>query len=149
MKRFPVAIAACFLLCNCTSQTEKPTISGKVLVAAEPDTYVAFWLEKKQPGKPCIGGDAARDEHFDDIKRGAKLVVKDGSGKQIATGQLDRGKIVPAGSFGACELPLTIPDVPAADSYTIQLGNHSVKTYSAKDLQQKDWKIELSFKPTR
>lgn len=44
-----------------------------------------------------------------------------------------------------CQFPLKIENVPQTDFYTIEIGRRGGMTYTAKDLHQKGWKLELSL----
>jgi hypothetical protein len=67
---------------------------------------------------------------FDDIKSGAQVVIKDDSGKVIATTTLGPGDAIGAG----CTFPFSV-DVPrGSDFYGVELGRRGSVQYTADQL---------------
>src|SRR3569832_507388 len=104
-------------------------------------------------GQFCSG-----ENGYDDIEGGRQILVKNNKGEILATGELGQGEGVKTGigekleqtaieaGLGTplkCQFPITIENVPQVDFYTIEIGRRGGMTYTAKDLQQKGWKIEL------
>jgi hypothetical protein len=104
-------------------------------------------------GQFCSG-----ENGYDDIHSGRQILVKNNKGEILATGELGQGKGVKTdfsekleqtateaglGTPLMCQFPITIENVPQADFYTFEIGRRGGMTYTAKELQQKGWKIEL------
>lgn len=106
-------------------------------------------------GQFCSG-----ENGYDDIQGGRQILVKNNKGEILATGELGQGEGVKTnlsekleqtateaglGTPLRCQFPITIENVPQADFYTFEIGRRGGMTYTAKELQQKGWKIELSL----
>lgn len=104
-------------------------------------------------GQSCSG-----ENGYEDIKAGKQILVKNNKGEILGTGELDQGKGVKTllseeleqkaieaglGTPLMCKFPITIENVPQADFYTFEIGRRGGITYTAKQLEQQDWKIEF------
>lgn len=91
-------------------------------------------------GMTCSG--AAISSGYSDMTAGAQVVVKDEEGAIIATGSLG------AGSWrnkSECVLPLSVRRVPAAKFYSIEVSNRGEQRYSAEDLADRSYEINLTL----
>jgi hypothetical protein len=79
---------------------------------------------------------------YSDINAGTSVVVRDQSGKVLATGSLDAGKIV---SLETCEFAFSVQSVPDADFYQVEVSRRGNMTYSKSDLDKRNWKVSLSL----
>ncbi len=126
------------------SQNKTHSITGTLVI-----NELIYGVE----GQFCSGKNG-----YDDIEGGKQILVKNNKGEILATGELGQGKGVKTGlgenleqtaieaGLGTplkCQFPITIENVPQVDFYTIEIGRRGGMTYTAKDLQQKGWKIEL------
>lgn len=110
-------------------------------------------------GQPCAG-----ENGYNDIHGGTQIVVKDNTGTIIATGALEQGKGVKPdmnaellklheqigtesgrGTPLECKFAVTIENVPKSNFYMIEIGRRRAMTYKAEELQQNNWKLELSL----
>jgi hypothetical protein len=87
-------------------------------------------------GEISVFGDC-HSPGYNDITAGAPVVVKDESGKILATGSL--------GSETSCRFPLTVDGIPDAKFYQVEVSHRGALTYSPSDLDQRGWKIELTL----
>jgi hypothetical protein len=86
-------------------------------------------------GAPCVGtGDYA------DLATGAPVRVLDRDGSVLARGQIDSSKASAAG----CAMHFAVSDVPNADIYQVQLGDHALLPYTAADLNDSNWAIDTT-----
>ena len=88
-------------------------------------------------GGECFGTGGLRD-----VRGELPVVVKDGSGKILAMTRTSAGKR-PESKYRAvtCIFSFTVPNVPKADFYQIEVGRRGVSVYSVADLIAADWKV--------
>lgn len=69
---------------------------------------------------------------YDDITRGAQVVVRDGDGKTLAIGELGQGR---AEDSFTCAFPFRVESVPAGEAfYSLEVAHRGEVTYSADDI---------------
>ncbi len=80
---------------------------------------------------------------YADIREGADVIVKDGSGKIIAKSKLVDDK---AGSSArGCAYTFEVADVPSADFYAVSVGRRGELTYSKSEMAAQGWKVSFSL----
>jgi hypothetical protein len=81
---------------------------------------------------------------FRDVRGELPVVIKDGSGKILASGQTAAGKR-PGGKYNdvTCVFAFVVPDVPKTDFYQIEVGRRGAIVYPAADLIKSDWKVNI------
>jgi hypothetical protein len=81
---------------------------------------------------------------YSDINEGLAIVVKNKIGEILARGSLKAGQRT---SINRCFFPIEVNNVPHADVYVIEIGNLTGGnlTYAKEELENRDWKIELSL----
>jgi hypothetical protein len=87
-------------------------------------------------------GSCTGEGGYDDIRAGAAVIVKDESGKVLATGSLGSGKITDPAT---CEFSFSLADVPDAKFYQIEVSHRGALTYSRDDLDKRGWKVEFTL----
>ena len=129
-------------------EAERELTVEEVLALSE-DDFEALWLEAEARlvGTDCSSGVGSS---FDDIRTGSRLQVKDAGGVIIAIAQLGQGTIavVPTapsdrGQLSACVFHFTVEEVPASDFYSLVVGSRDELTYSADELDELAWSVEL------
>lgn len=122
------ALAATVLTVACGNHTLKGTVT---LISADGIS---------RSGDSCQGTGG-----FDDIAGGAPVVVKDGSGKIIASTNLGPGA-GPSGQYSNVECTFEFSaDVPDTDFYQVAVGHRNAVTNSKAELEKNGWKIDLSL----
>jgi hypothetical protein len=86
---------------------------------------------------PCGG-----EGYWFTIVEGAPIVVKDEEGTTIATGTLGEGRV--RANSDQCYFLFTIPDVPDAESYSIEIGFFGPVHYSRDELNNLNWNLALA-----
>jgi hypothetical protein len=117
------------------SASQDGTITGSIAVGNE----IA------SEHRTCYCSGASVGSGYGDIGEGTQVVVKDPTGKIIATGALDSGTWKKGDIFVACVHAFTVTEVPKADFYTLSIGRRGEQTYSHADLQQRGWRIDLTL----
>lgn len=79
------------------------------------------------------------------LRSESPIVVKDASGKIIATSKLGKGSMQDLGATGACVFPFEIADVPASDFYTIEIEEFKSAAFKRSVLQSKNWKLQAQI----
>ena|GEM_PF-2469736 len=134
---------------NLISQAVKPSpaqsLTGSLTVAAESDTSTYWAVSRKEIGVECSGSGGTTTGGYSDIDEGAQVTIKDESNKLIATGKLGKGATADIGFGGACAFPFSVTNVPTATFYTIEVGSRKGITYSAKEIQDKNWQVNISL----
>lgn len=134
---------------NLVPHAAKPSpvqsITGSLTVAAESDSSTYWKVSRKEIGVECSGSGGATNGGYTDIDEGSQVTVKDESNKLIATGNLGKGATADIGFGGACVFPLSVVNVPVATFYTIEVGTRKGITYSAKEMQDKNWQVNISL----
>lgn len=82
---------------------------------------------------------------YDDLTGGAPVTVKNENGSVIATGSLDEGVSDTTYPTVSCHFSFTIPNLPDAKFYSIEVTHRGALTYSQDQLKSKDWKVDLSI----
>ena len=92
-----------------------------------------------------IGGGESRcfgTGGYSDIDEGAEVAVHDEEGDLIGSSQLDSGEPI---EELACEFRFVIEDLPDAKFYSIEVSQRGDVTFSKSELEEQDWKVELSL----
>lgn len=122
-------------------------ITGRLLIHAKDDSYVWRWTYDGGIGKECSGSgttDSKKGESpYRDVDAGTQVVIKDSSGKLLGTGVVGAGAIADLSFHGSCEFSLNARSVAGSDFYTFEVGNRKGVTYSRKELEQNNWKVDL------
>jgi hypothetical protein len=90
---------------------------------------------------------SSKSSGYDDVRAGTTVVVSDGDGKVLATGQLGPGQLGPhvVQNMSYCVFPIAVPSVPEAPFYRVEVGNRGAQTYSLADMQAKNWTLALTL----
>lgn len=114
------------------STTTYRTINGVVQLT----DFGAFLA---QSGVSC-GGTGG----YSDMQPGAGIQVSNQAGTILATGSLGSGTTT--GSDGStCQFTFSIPHVPDAPFYQIEVSHRGNVTFSRSQLEQNDWTAEMSL----
>jgi hypothetical protein len=91
-------------------------------------------------GRVCQGTGS-----YSDIRGGAGVVVKDGTGAIIATSTLDVGRteLIKDTPSVRCVFTFSVPGMPKRDSYTIEVSQRGENAFSYDQLESQDWQVEL------
>lgn len=121
---------------------EEPTLTGTVTIAGS--------------ATGNYEGDCQGSGGYSDLRPGTTVVVKDGSGTTLATGNVlggqvdeDRSKKMPMPALEnpwtriVCVLSFAVPGIPEADFYEVEVGRRGGLTYSFDEIEAQDWKVEL------
>jgi hypothetical protein len=92
-----------------------------------------FWSD----GEPCSGSGG-----YDDIRAGAQVVVKDETGRLLATSDLLAGK---ASSEYECDFAFVVNDVPDAKFYSIEISHRGEITHSRREMDGNDWIVGFTL----
>jgi hypothetical protein len=87
---------------------------------------------------PCQSRPEAADLHA-----GAPVVLLDPAGTTIATTTLDTGR--PDATHRGCAYPFTVSGPPAANSYTVRVGDHLGPTVDRSTLRGSGWHLALNL----
>jgi hypothetical protein len=82
---------------------------------------------------------------YSDLTEGAAVTVKNESGTVIATGSLDEGVSDAIYPTVVCHFSFTIPNVPDAKFYSVEVTHRGALTYSADHLKSDGWKVDASI----
>jgi hypothetical protein len=91
-------------------------------------------IDSPGAGQPCKGKDA-----YADMTSGAAITLKDNTGKVRATGKLSDG----SGTADVCQWHFVIHNLPEWPSYNISVSNRAGTTLQLKDLQDKNWVMQI------
>jgi hypothetical protein len=141
----------CLLLAGCGSgsspsaKTAPPkvfTVSGDVLV----DLNLSAALARK--GKPYVGQPCTAADDFNDISEGTQVVVADETGRTLALGELEAGRLdTTSGTTlltADCGFGFSVPNVPDGHHfYKISVGRRGGQQYSRDQL---DGSVHLTLK---
>ena len=85
---------------------------------------------------------------YDDIRDGLEVAVTDAAGTVIGLGRLSSkpGEDTFAGRR-TCEYEFTVSGLPDASFYGVEVGHRGVVRFSAADLAQKGWAVEVELGP--
>jgi hypothetical protein len=92
-------------------------------------------------GNPCsaVGG-------YSDVSAGAQVVIKDGAGAILQTGALGLGHLVDYSGLNAtCAFDFSVDGVPDAPFYQVEVSSRGDISYSAVEMEQNGWHVELSL----
>jgi hypothetical protein len=81
---------------------------------------------------------------FDDIRTGLGVVVRNEDGTTIGSGSLTQEGIDDAGSEDHCVFAFSV-EVPAAEFYSIEVGNRGELTFSAAEMEEQDWRVSFEL----
>lgn len=81
---------------------------------------------------------------YDDIREGAPVVVKDQAGTVIATGALGAGAYDINGD-PPCVFAFSVPAVPDATFYTIEVSHRGGLTYSYAEMAARNWTVAFTL----
>jgi hypothetical protein len=73
---------------------------------------------------------------------GLTMTIKDGQGAVLGTGKLSSQGLTTANPT-SCELRYSIPNVPRAESYTVDSGVAGSLTYTYDELKGNNWKADV------
>ena len=120
-----------------TTTVESYTIDGELTLHGG---YYGMYFSDEDESCSGKGG-------YGDIDAGAQVLVSDGGGNALATGELDAGEAGDtSGGFNVeCNFSFTVPNVPKADFYSIEVWRRGDLTYSYDDLKKKDWTVAFSL----
>lgn len=96
-----------------------------------------------------VGGSCNGQGGFNDLREGASVVVKDSSGKIVATGVLGSGKRI--GLNGSttvsseCRFPISVAGVPTSDFYQVEVSHRGGQTYKRADLESAGFQVHLKI----
>jgi hypothetical protein len=80
-----------------------------------------------------------------DIHEGTPIVVRDGAGATLQSGELGPGEITPGNEGQACSFAFQVHDVPLGENfYTVQVADRAVRIYSADQLEADGWTIAIA-----
>jgi hypothetical protein len=92
------------------------------------------------PDGTCVG-----DGGYSDIGPGAQVTVTDQKGELIATGTLSMGERGMTNDTWVCRFAFTVPDVPGADFYTIEVSHRGGLTYSTAEMDAQGWTVGFTL----
>lgn len=78
---------------------------------------------------------------YSDFQDGMTVVVKDQAGTIVATGATDTAAV----SAGNCVMRFSIPSIPDATFYSVEIGHRGAVTYSRADMETRGWKLDLTL----
>lgn len=90
------------------------------------------------PSTNCYG-----EGGYGDIESGLAVVVKDGSGIILATGNLENGQRSPAG--GSCTFDFRIRDIKQSGFYSVEVGRRGSLSYSHSEMLSNNWSVAFSL----
>lgn len=126
------------------SPTAMPTASPSPTPIPTPEAHaITVSLDLKDPDAwpegtlECegIGG-------FDDISQVSQVVVRDGAGVILATADLGIGLQILADT---CSFIVKVENVPVAAFYSIEISHRGELVYSAAEMEQKGWHVNLTL----
>lgn len=153
-RRFIEAILVSLLLiassCSAPRQETAPRqdtgvqrVKGQVIVKADSKNQEILELArtygKAKVGDPCTG--AVFSSGYSDLDAGTSVVIKDGSGTTVASGQLAPGQF----TVDSCSFRIDMNNVPRVDFYEFRVGNRAGPTFSRADLEALAFYVELTI----
>ena len=120
-----------------TTTVESYTIDGELTLHGG---YYGMYFSDEDESCSGKGG-------YADIDAGAQVLVSDGGGNALATGELDAGEAGDtSGGFNVeCNFSFTVPNVPKADFYKVEVSHRGGLTYTYSDLSSKGWSVNLKL----
>ncbi|WP_432493159.1 hypothetical protein [Kineococcus auxinigenes] len=86
---------------------------------------------------------------YEDISKGTRVTVRDGSGNILATSSLgsSQGDGFDAGVLESvyCNYPFSVTDVPKADFYEIEVGRRGSLEFSYQELADQNWAVSFNL----
>lgn len=104
-------------------------------------------LDRGLVGGERTGDSCAGEGGYGDIGPGVQVVVRDQSGETIGAGDLSAGTLGRDPTVWTCQFTFTIPDVPAATFYEVEVGDRGALTYSAAEMEEQDWQVGFTLGP--
>lgn len=95
----------------------------------------------EQGGQPVCAGDV--NSGYADIVGGEDIVVRNGSGEELARTTLEIGQ--PSADGTECTLPWSVAELPEAPSYTVTIGGREPVPYTLDELRQDQFDIVLAL----
>ena len=118
---------------------EKHTIMGSLeLALGSRDYRDANFFPGSVDGDQCSGRNS-----FTDLKGQLQVILLDGSGNTIATGQTEYGAYKRFGE--TCVFAFTLNNVPDSDFYEIQVGRRQGPTFTREELESLNWEMVLTI----
>jgi hypothetical protein len=93
------------------------------------------------PGITAVAGGCQGSGGYSDMSPGDGVTVKDGDGKLLATTTLGSG----SGTTTRCTFDFSLPNVPEAAFYTIEVGRRGGLSYPLAEMKAQDWSVELTL----
>jgi hypothetical protein len=127
------------------------TINGTL--SLNTDSLIVVPAAGLSPGAECQAGGRVQCESgykcagsggYDDIGQGAQVVVKDGSGNTIATGELHEGRSQRSYA-SSCSFDFAVTNVSAVDFYSIEVSHRGAITFSREELEAKGWNVGVTL----
>ena len=118
-------------------------LAGLVVLATRSDSAhdLTGTVEIADPDGHTGGLGCRGDGGYDDLKWGTP-VVRDESGRILATGSLSAGR---EQADQACEFNLLVDNVPRADFYEIEVSHRGALSYSHDELETLGWNVGFSI----
>ncbi len=138
-----IAVGALFGACsgNDDATSTAETSGPKATVAAEEGAVLgAITIPSSGARDDSAVGSCTGAGGYSDIREGAAVTVRDGSGDVIATGRLEGGVVE-----GSLCIHVFQVDVPRADFYSFEVSNRGELTYSYQDMVDAEWQVALSL----
>ena len=128
-----LVLAGVFLFVACGGGgSTTHTISGTVTLTD--DTI-------RGPEDDCYGGGG-----YDDLRRGAGVVIRNGSGETLQVGSLKRGTSIDTDGYRVqCKFRFKLEDIDDAKFYSIEVAGRGEVEYSKTRLEDDDWIAHLSI----
>jgi hypothetical protein len=144
-----IAVIATVALVGCgggnggggTSEPTAHSLSGQITVKH---------MQTYPPSGMRWGGDSCRESGgYSDMREGAQVVVKDGSGSVIAVGALGPGEAPGAAGEKSpdCQFPFSVAGIPVEEFYSIEVSHRGATTFSHDELEAQGWTVSLSLGP--
>lgn len=128
-----VAWSALALVTACGGAATR-TLNGRVTLQSKDIVYGQF------EGRPaCTGGGG-----YADIIGGETVVVRDGSGKELARTELQLGQ--PNQAANECVFPFVVESLPEASQYALVIGNREPVPYTLDELRRNDFTVDLALR---
>jgi hypothetical protein len=115
-----------------TTTQERYSISGTFsLNGLQGDDF-----ETESDGDLCYGAGG-----YDDIQDGAAVTITNETSTVIGTGALEQSRYTGAG----CEFLFTVPNLPRAKFYRIEISHRGQVNFSYDDLEKDSWYVRLDI----
>ncbi|MCA1823035.1 MAG: hypothetical protein LC640_01960 [Frankia sp.] len=92
-----------------------------------------------QLGQSCRGANVSYG--YADIEDGTNVIVEDGGGEVIGTGELSGGVVDPLG----CKFDWEVTDLPDTSSYSITVSHRGALHYTRSELEDHDWVVSITL----